>query len=141
MLPRNCLARCRSCGVDILPAWQPPGSWNIVHAEKIRRFAIATFEYFRLHAKQSTLTVLRLKAAPTLSLMSRTSSRHSEQAIFNLRAEGSSCSLMLRGLRHCQLITTWDGLGRLSIIAKAFHMVGSRSFREFTPRRPTIRLG
>jgi hypothetical protein len=33
------------------------------------------------------------------------------------RAEGSSCSLMLRGLRHCQLITTWDGLGRLLIIA------------------------
>src|SRR5258708_16613018 len=48
---------------------------------------------------------------------------------------------MLRGLRHCQLITTWDGLGPLLIIAKAFHMVQSRSFRGCTLRKPTIRLG
>src|SRR5258707_14823219 len=48
---------------------------------------------------------------------------------------------MLRGLRHCQLITTWDGLGPLLIIAKAFHMVRSRSFRGCTLRKPTIQLG
>src|SRR5260221_12435517 len=48
---------------------------------------------------------------------------------------------MLRGPRHCQPITTWDGLGPLLIIAKAFHMVRSRSFRGCTLRKPTIRLG
>src|SRR5215831_9082648 len=141
MLPRSYSGRCRCCGVDTSQARQPQGLWNIVRVEKIRRFEIGIFECFRLLVKQNMSTALRRKVAPTPSLMSRTSSRHSVQVIFNLRAEGSSCFLMSRGLRHCRLITTWDGLGRLLIIAKAFHMVGSRSFREFTPRRPTIRLG
>src|SRR4029077_5936969 len=103
-LPLSYSGRCRSCGVDISQAPQPQGLWNIVHAEKIRLFEIAIFACLRSHGKQSMLTVLRRKPAPTPSLTSRTSSRHSVQLIFNPRVEGSSCSLMLRGLRHCQLI-------------------------------------
>src|SRR5258707_1306489 len=110
MSPRSYSGRCRWCGVDISPAWQLQDLWNIVHVEKISRFEIAIFECFRLHVKQNMLTALRRMAAPMPSLMSRTLSRRSARAIFNRRAEGSSCSLMLRGLRHCQLITTWDGL-------------------------------
>jgi hypothetical protein len=64
--------RCPSCGVDILPAPQPPGLWNIVHAEKASRFEIAIFECFRLRVKQNMLTVLRHKPAPAPSLTSRT---------------------------------------------------------------------
>src|SRR5215831_5547347 len=139
MLPRSYSGRCRCCGVDTSQARQPQGLWNIVRVEKIRRFEIGIFECFRLLVKQNMSTALRRKVAPTPSLMSRTSSRHSVQVIFNLRAEGSSF-LMSRGLRHCRLITTWDGLGRLLIIAKAFHMVRSRSFRGCTLRKRTCDL-
>src|SRR5215471_13781460 len=141
MLPRSCSGRCQSCGVDILPAWQRQGLSNIVHTEKIRHFEVGIFECFRLLVRRSMLTALRRKAASTPSLMSRTSSRLLVQAIFSPRAEGSLCSLMLRGLRHCRPITTSDGLGRLLIIAKAFHMVRSRSFRRCTLRKQTMRHG
>src|SRR5260370_41733693 len=111
MLPRSYSGGCRCSGVDISPAWQPRGLWNIVHAEKIRRFEIGIFECFRLLVRQNMLTALRRLAAPTPSLMSRTLSRHSVRAIFNPRAESSSCFSMWRGPRHYQLITTWVGLG------------------------------
>src|SRR5258708_40064687 len=48
---------------------------------------------------------------------------------------------MSRVLRHCQPLTIWDGLGRLLTIAKAFHMVRSRSFRGCTLSKATTRLG
>src|SRR5258707_2139034 len=141
MLPRSYSGGCRCSGVDISPAWQPQGLWNIVHAEKIRRFEIGIFECFRLLVRQNMLTALRRLAAPTPSLMSRTLSRHSVRAIFNPRAEGSSCFLMSRGLRHCHLITTSDGPGLWLIIVKVFHTVRSRSSRGCTLRNPTTRLG
>src|SRR5260370_18849794 len=141
MLPRSYSGGCRCSGVDISPAWQPQGLWNIVHAEKIRRFEIGIFECFRLLVKQNMLTARRRLAAPTPSLMSKTLSRHSVRAIFNPRAEGSSCFSMSRALRHCQPITIWGGLGLLLIIAKAFQLVRSRAFRGCTLRTPTTRLG
>ena len=141
MLPRSYSGGCRCSGVDNSPAWQPQGLWNIVHAEKIRRFEIGIFECFRLLVRQNMLTALRRMAALTLSLMLRTSSRHSVQAIFNPWAEGSLCFLMSRELRHCQLITTSDGPGLWLIIVKLFHTVRSRSSRGCTLRNPTTRLG
>src|SRR5712672_3493047 len=141
MLPRSYSGGRRCSGVDISPAWQPRGLWNIVHAEKIRRFEIGIFECFRLLVKQNMLTALRRLAAPTPNLMSRTLSRHSVRAIFNPRAEGSSCLSMSRALRHCQPNTILDGPGLLLTIAKAFHMVRSRFFRGCTLRKPTTRLG
>src|SRR5215831_13658147 len=111
MSPRSYSGRCRCYGVDTSLASQLQGLWNIVHAEKIRRFEIGIFGCFRLHVKQNMLTALSLMEPPTPSLMSRTLSRHSVRAIFNPRAESFSCFSMWRGLHHCQPITTWVGPG------------------------------
>ena len=60
-----------------------------------------------------------------------------------LQSQGGRFLMFLdvEGTPSLSIITTWDGLGRLLIIAKAFHMAWSRSFRGYTPPERTMRLG